>query len=205
MTVLPMFPLGLVLVPRMVLPLHVFEPRYRALMQDVLAGDGCFGVVLIERGHEVGGGDVRMRYGTRARILRAEELDDGRWIAVTVGTDRIRVQRWLEDDPYPRAEVDVMPEERAGPQAVPLRDGVATRLADVLALQAALGEGTGHPTDVSLAHDPVIASFQTVALADLTPLDAQQVLETDGVTDRLRLVSGLLDERADLLRFRLTE
>ena len=56
---LPMFPLGTVLFPYAVLPLHVFEPRYRALTEHCLAGDGCFGVVLIERGSEVGGGDTR--------------------------------------------------------------------------------------------------------------------------------------------------
>ena len=59
MAVLPMFPLGTVLLPGAVLPLHVFEPRYRQLVQDCLAGEPEFGVVLIERGSEVGGGDQR--------------------------------------------------------------------------------------------------------------------------------------------------
>ena len=56
---LPMFPLGTVLVPKAVVPLHVFEPRYQTMLVDVMAGDRKFGVVLIERGSEVGGGDVR--------------------------------------------------------------------------------------------------------------------------------------------------
>ena len=62
---LPMFPLSAVLFPHSSMPLHVFEPRYRELMRDCLAGDGRFGIVLIERGSEVGGGDERSTLGTR--------------------------------------------------------------------------------------------------------------------------------------------
>src|SRR5438309_8149216 len=92
---LPMFPLGIVLFPYFVLPLHVFEPRYRALTRDCLDGSGEFGTVLIERGHEVGGGDSRFTTGTVAHIIEAAEFDDGRWALVTVGTRRINVCEWL--------------------------------------------------------------------------------------------------------------
>ncbi|MET0884534.1 MAG: LON peptidase substrate-binding domain-containing protein, partial [Acidimicrobiales bacterium] len=100
-----MFPLGTVLFPTMLLPLHVFEPRYRALVDDCVAGDGEFGVTLIERGSEVGGGDVRTDVGTVARIVQVERFEDGRFAVAAVGTRRIRIERWLADDPYPRAEV----------------------------------------------------------------------------------------------------
>ena len=66
--------------PRSVLPLHVFEPRYRALVADCLAGSGEFGIVLIARGSEVGGGDERVGVGTVARIGDASPLSDGRWV-----------------------------------------------------------------------------------------------------------------------------
>ena len=105
-----MFPLGTVLLPSLLLPLHVFEPRYRTLVDDCVAGDGEFGVVLIERGSEVGGGDVRTDVGTVARILEVERFDDGRFAVAAVGTRRIRVERWLDDDPYPRAEVHDWPD-----------------------------------------------------------------------------------------------
>src|SRR5438067_8283912 len=103
-----MFPLGTVLFPYAVLPLHVFEPRYRALTETCLRGDGRFGVVLIERGSEVGGGDARFSVGTCARIVEAAELTDGRWVLMVLGTERLRVERWLADDPYPQAEVDTL-------------------------------------------------------------------------------------------------
>ena len=64
-----MFPLGSVLLPGVVMPLHIFEPRYRALARRCLEGDRRFGVVLIERGSEVGGGDVRCGVGTRAEVV----------------------------------------------------------------------------------------------------------------------------------------
>ena len=93
-----MFPLGSVLFPSLVLPLHVFEPRYRALITDVLAGDAEFGVCLIERGSEVGGDDVRLGVGTVAHVQEAAELPDGRWALIAVGTRRIVVDEWLPDD-----------------------------------------------------------------------------------------------------------
>ena len=101
-----MFPLGTVLFPSAVLPLHVFEPRYQALVRHCLATEPEFGVVLIERGNEVGGGDVRSAVGTVARIVQLAELDGGRFALVAVGVRRMRVQAWLPDDPYPRADVD---------------------------------------------------------------------------------------------------
>ena len=82
---LPMFPLGGVLLPGEALPLHVFEPRYRRLVHDVLAAPTPdFGVVLIERGSEVGGGDVRFGAGCLARVVRSQELPDGRWALVSL-------------------------------------------------------------------------------------------------------------------------
>lgn len=102
---LPMFPLGSVLFPFGVMPLRVFEDRYKALTKDVLAGNREFGVVLIERGSEVGGGDVRFPVATVATVLEAEPTDDGGWYLVTFGTRRIEVLAWTGDDPYPVALV----------------------------------------------------------------------------------------------------
>ncbi|GIU85752.1 MAG: hypothetical protein KatS3mg009_0267 [Acidimicrobiia bacterium] len=131
---LPMFPLGSVLFPYGVLPLHVFEPRYRVMTRQCLAGDHEFGVVLIERGSEVGGGDSRFGFGTLARIAHAHELPDGRFALTAVGLRRIRVERWLDDDPYPRAVVEVVADEPLPPDAAALRDTVVAALDELLAL-----------------------------------------------------------------------
>lgn len=199
---LPMFPLGSVLFPGMVLPLHVFEPRYRALVRDVLAGDRTFGVTLIERGHEVGGGDVRTDVGTRAQVLEAEELDDGRWVLVAVGRSRLRVVAWLPDDPYPCATVTELPEPPPGPDAVDLRERVADRLRTVLALRAELGEATV-PLATELDDDPVAGSYQAAILAGANPLDAHRLLTAASAADRLRLLLEVLDDADARLRFEL--
>ena len=198
-----MFPLGSVLFPHAVLPLHVFEPRYRTLTEECLAGDGEFGVVLIERGSEVGGGDVRFDVGTVTRILRAGRLDDGRWVLVTAGFERLRVRDWLPDEPYPRAEVERL-EDRADGDAVTRVDDVASALRRVLAFRTELGD-PGASLDVELADDPVRASFEAAAAAGLGPLDAQRLLELDDAGTRLAQLLDLLTEEAAVLEFRLSK
>jgi len=186
-----MFPLGTVLLPHMVLPLHVFEPRYRALMQQVMVDGREFGVVLIRRGHEVGGGEQRYDVGTIAHVVEAEELDDGRWLVITLGTGRVQVERWLPDAPYPLAEVRTLPDARATAPALALRDTLLPRLRRVLAMQLELGRDGVSPT-VELSDDPAVACWQVVVVAPVTPLDAQQLLAIDDHEERMRVLGELL-------------
>jgi uncharacterized protein len=199
---LPMFPLGTVLFPHMVLPLHVFEPRYRALMHDIIDGTREFGVVLISRGHEVGGGELRTDVGTTARIVQAEELDDGRWLAITVGVGRFRIDRWLPDAPYPRAVVEDLEDPTPGPQAADRLERLVPRLRRVLAMGAELGDASV-PATFDLAEDLQVACWQSAVLAPLTPLDAQRVLTAATCDDRLDAVAELLDGVEETLTFRL--
>jgi uncharacterized protein len=199
-----MFPLGTVLIPFARLPLHIFEPRYRALTRDCLAGDREFGVVLIERGHEVGGGDARFGVGTVARIVQAVEFPDGRWLVDAVGTERFRVQRWLAEDPYPAALVEALVDEEPGPEAKSLRDGVERLLRRVLALQVELGFPAPSAT-LELDTEPGRAAYQAAILSDLGPLDVQTLLEEDGPDGRLRRLHSFLEDAADLLSRRIAE
>ena len=197
-----MFPLGTVLLPSTAISLHIFEPRYRALARHCVDGDRRLGIVLIERGHEVGGGDVRFDVATRARIADALELDDGRWVMAVVGEDRVRVQRWLPEDPYPQAEVVPCVEGPVGAGAPARRDELERLLRRVLALKAELGE-PAEDVSVELSADPAVATWQAVALAPLGPMDAQRVLATDGAGDRLDLVVSMLADEAAVLAQRL--
>lgn len=201
--VMAMFPLGSVLVPTMVLPLHVFEHRYRRLVRDCVAGPQEFGVVLIERGREVGGGDVRSDVGTVARMVRAAELPDGRFALECVGTRRIRVLRWMEDAPYPRAEVEDWPDEPgpAGVDVVSLREMAVQRLRRGLELQIGLGESGPDPS-IELSDDPETASHQLAAVAPIGPHDRQQLLAAAGTVDRLLLADSLLADAVELLEAR---
>ena len=199
---LPMFPLGTVLFPSAVLPLHVFEPRYRALVRDCLAGERELGVVLIERGSEVGGGDVRSDVGTVAHIVEAQELPDGRWALTTVGARRLRVQTWLPDAPYPLAEVVDWPDPAPGPDHEELAARAVARLRRVLALAAEAGEGTA-PATVELSDDVVLAVLQAAAVAPLGPFDRQRLLAAPAPEDRARLLDELLGEAEEVLTLRL--
>ncbi|MDP9074690.1 MAG: LON peptidase substrate-binding domain-containing protein [Actinomycetota bacterium] len=208
---LPMFPLGSVLLPHAPLSLHIFEPRYRVLMFDCLRGEPTFGVVLIERGQEVGGGDMRFAVGTRSRIVEAEELADGRWIILAVGMDRIRVMSWLPDDPYPLAEVDELGEEpwsRPAEEARILAEASVVRSLSLAAeLLGRMEGGTGtaamSPPQLALAGDPLVASWQLVAAAPLASLDRQHLLELDDHAERLRQLRRMSDEQATMFAHRL--
>lgn len=201
-----MFPLGSVLFPTLPLVLHVFEERYRALARHCLDGDRELGVVLIERGQEVGGGDVRFGVGTRARIVEAVQTDDGRYGLGLVGVGRLRVDRWLPDDPYPQAEVTDLDDGHPGVDAAARRHDLERLLRRVLAMQAELGEGPPHgggPATVELAADPGVAAWQAAALAGLGPVDAQRLLEAAGAGERLDLAVSLLDDEALVLAQRV--
>jgi uncharacterized protein len=198
---LPMFPLGTVLFPHAVLPLHIFEPRYRALVDHCLAGNHEFGVVLIERGHEVGGGDERFDVGTVARIVQAGQLTDGRWMLVNVGVQRLRVLEWLPDDPYPLARVDRVDDPPA--TSADGVDEVSALLRRVLAMRVELGD-LAAPIDVALDGDPTTASYQAAALAPIGPLDAQRLLELDDAGARLTQLRDLLAEECAVLELRLS-
>jgi Lon protease-like protein len=201
---LPMFPLGTVLVPGAVLPLHIFEPRYRVLMFDCVRGEAEFGVVLIERGFEVGGADERFGVGTVARIVEAAELPDGRWVIAVLGTDRLRVAEWVPDDPYPLAMVERLADEGWDDADAEVRARAEAQVRRGLALSAELGQPVPAAT-VELAADPGVAAWQLVAIAPLGTFDKQRLLEIDGHGPRLAALAGLAEEQAMMLAYRLAE
>lgn len=200
---LPMFPLGTVLFPSMVLPLHVFEHRYRRLVRDCMATTPEMGVVLIARGHEVGGDDVRTDLGTVATIEDVVQSPDGRFGLRCIGTRRIRVRRWLDDAPYPRALVDDWPDEDDGPTAE-ARARVEGRLRSVLGLAAEVGL-TVTPATVDLDADDTVASHQMAAMAPTGPHDRQRMLAAPGPVARLAVLEAALADAAALLEARMAD
>jgi Lon protease-like protein len=196
-----MFPLGLVHFPHVALPLQVFEPRYRQLTIDCLDGDREFGVVLIERGSEVGGGDARTDVGTMTRIVDAGFNDAGLIRLDTVGVRRVRVVRWLPDDPYPLAETEDLDQAEVDPSALDEMAAAEGKVRRALAMRAELGEPT-LPFNIVLDPDPARALFQLAAIAPLGPFDKQRLLAADTV-DLLTLLAEFMDEQLVVLASRL--
>ena len=203
-----MFPLGSVLFPGMPLSLHVFEPRYRALMAACVAaaerGEAPeFGVVLIERGAEVGGGDQRFTVGTVARLTQVAQLPDGRYASMAIGTRRVSVQTWLADDPYPQAEVEDMDDAHFDPGLDQVLLGRAERVVRrCLALKEELSEA-GFPAGVELDDDPAAASWQLAAVAPVGELDQLALLRSPSCTELLTRLADLAEQEAAVLAFRL--
>ena len=196
---LPMFPVGSVLFPGAVLPLQVFEPRYRALVADVARGDGRFGVALINRGSDVGGGDERTKVGTIADLVRNGEAEDGRILIVAVGRERIRVSGWLDDDPYPRAMVEPFPEGeiRAGIDDA-IKKAAAAR-SKLLALAIEMG-ACGQNLDLDLPDDRAAAAWSLCEAAPVGSFDRQRLIEIDDAVERLHLLEQMMsDQTTDLV------
>jgi Lon protease-like protein len=201
--VLPVFPLGTVLFPHVALPLHIFEARYRVLMFDCVRGEPEFGVVLIERGSEVGGGDARFATGTVARIDAAAELPDGRWEIRVRGTQRFDVLEWLPDDPYPRARIRRRVEADLDEEGLRQLVAAEGRVRRALALKAELSEPAAPPT-VALDADPAARAWQLAAVAPLGPVDQQALLRLDDPVARLTELGRLADDEAVVLAYRLS-
>jgi Lon protease-like protein len=182
----------------MPLQLQIFEERYVRMVEQCLASGSGFGVVLIERGSEVGGGDVRSDFGTLAVIEDSQKFADGTWSLLAAGTRRLRIVEWLEDSPYPRAIVAGW-DERIAPFDASLHvQGCAEQL--FAYLQRVTPEGSNVGVDFSrLSDDPSEATWQLCSISPIGPLDRQRLLACAEVGDRLELLSTLLAEQHELL------
>jgi uncharacterized protein len=208
MTITPMFPLESVRLPGEELPLRIFEPRYSALIRDCLAGDRVFGVVLIAAGREVGGGEARCDVGALAHIVTAQEHGEGRYLIGCEMRERIRVQQWHDDDPYPRATIEPWPDEPGrivtGDEIVDVEDRLMALFERIAASRQAQlpsrGELLGEPEP---GDD---AGKRLYALASRVPMgqaDRYAVLEAPSAAARLDALSDAVETVAAMVEFQL--
>jgi len=189
MSEIAMFPLGSVLFPHMPLLLRVFEERYLVMLARMLESETTgFGVVLIERGQEVGGGEKRFGYGTVARIAQLGE-QEGTVAVVAQGERRFEVVEWLEDDPHPRAVIRELPELDWDDSLQPLRERAESTVRRTLALASEFAD-LPWSSDVELSRDPATAAWQIAAIAPLGPLDQVALL---GSTSMEQLLGSVID------------
>lgn len=207
---LPMFPLQSTHLPGETLPLRIFEPRYSRLVQDCLAADDpVFGVVLISQGREVGGGDIRSDVGVLARIT--EWVDDGfgQYQLVALAGERIRVTRWLPDDPYPLAETEPWPDE-PGPAVSPERIGeVVDRILALYRLVADAAGGRLRPdvlaVDAETADDPSRHIYTLAARVPMGQADRYAVLSAPTLAARVDALIDGIETVTAMVEFQLSE
>jgi uncharacterized protein len=188
-----MFPLGSVLFPYMPLRLRVFEERYLIMLAELLRNeDARFGVVLIERGWEVGGGEQRFGVGTIAEItqLGAQEGFVG---LIAQGGKRFEVTQWLEDAPHPRAEVRELADLEWDIGLSELRDQTEHLVRRTLAAASEFAENVW-PADIELSSNPLAAAWQLAAIAPLSAIDQIALLRSTSLGELLGRVSRLTRE-----------
>ena len=190
---LPLFPLDTVLFPKQVLPLHIFEERYKTMIGRCIEEGAPFGVVLIRSGNQVGGDAVPHDVGTTARIARVQRLPDGKINLITLGRDRFRVLSLDRSEPFLTGEVEYLVSEAAEGGAVPREaDRVAALFAEQFRLVMAVSNQWTRELNLPGEAD-ALADF--VAAQIEVPADVkQELLETLSVLDRLRRESELLGE-----------
>lgn len=211
--ILPMFPLGTPLLPGRLLPLRIFEPRYVSLLRQCLQQDSPeFGVVLIERGFEVGGGDQRTMIGTVAGILEALPRPTGDFGVISYGRRRFQVVEWLPDDPHPWARVVDWPDPDEGEMDVRDPHGEYRRLVarvverlgaildsiDPTAREPEVLERLVESVETSA---PTQISFALSALAPFGAADQYRLLRSSGVRERLSVMLELFDDLEAIIRF----
>jgi uncharacterized protein len=184
-TVIPVFPLGSVLLPAMPLVLRVFEERYLKMMGTILEQETPhFGVVLIERGSEVGGGDHRFDHGTLAQVLQVE-APDGPLAVVASGAERFRVLEWLPEDPYPQARVELLDEFSRDDISVSDLEATEKIVRDTLATVADTGADLTWSHDLELSEDTSEKVWQLAGISPLGPLDHYDFLAAPTCDDLL--------------------
>jgi len=199
MPVIPMFPLGSILLPAMPLSLRIFEERYLKLLGELIIEDEAeFGVVLIERGAEVGGGDKRLEIGTLASVTDIGTLDQFYGIE-SVGAQRFRVNAWLPDNPYPMADVDFLPDLIWDDSLMPSRVHLETKVRNLLAFASEFGDLPYGP-DTELSDDPMDACWQLAGVLPVGGLDTFDLLQSQSAEELISNTYELVNALGEALK-----
>lgn len=208
---LPLFPLGTVLFPGLVLPMHIFEPRYRTLVRDLmnLPADQTreFGVVAIKEGWEVqasgpggltaGGSLTLYEVGCTAEIRQITEHPDGRFDLVTVGRRRFRTKQLVDEPaPYLVGELDFLGEPTGDEQ---LAEHLSTGVLELFQRYITLMRQQAPEVGEQLPDRPGVLSYLVAASAALSLEDRQRLLAAEDTVRRLRAERGLLRREVTLL------
>lgn len=194
-----MFPLGSVLLPAMPLPLRIFEPRYLKLLGDLMGSENPeFGVVLIERGTEVGGGDQRMQIGTIASVINIGTTEEFYGLE-SVGTQRFKVTNWLPDDPYPLAVIELIPDLIWGNSLLEAKNQLETRVRQLLAFASEF-TNLQFGAAVELSDDPMDSCWQLAGILPIGELDQLDLLSSESAEELIARTNEIVTTADQTLR-----
>ena len=196
--VTPMFPLGSVLFPSMPLTLRIFEERYLKLLGDLMGAESpAFGVVLVSRGSEVGGDDGRMSIGTVASVTQIGTTDEFLGLE-SFGSQRFSVNEWLPDDPYPIAEIEMIPDLVWDDTLMPARVHLETSVRKLLAFASEFGE-LQFGADIELSEDPMSACWQLAGILPIGELDRYDLLTSQSAEELIAQTYAIVTTADDTL------
>jgi uncharacterized protein len=200
---LPLFPLGTVLYPGLLLPLHIFEERYRQLVRDLQAGPPPqrFGVIAIRKGRETGVDGISALYevGCTATLRRVTERDDGRFDLVTVGTERFRLAELDQSQPYLQGQVDLLAEE-TGDETAAATAAQAVQVTFRTYLDALATQAAAQVSVPDLPDEPVLLSYLVASSVIVDLSDRQALLAEPNALTRLTAERALLSREISMLR-----
>ncbi len=200
---IPLFPLNVVLFPGGFLPLHIFEERYKLMIQRCLDDESEFGVVLIRSGVEVGGNAEPHSVGTAAHIVNVKKEDDGRMNIMVAGRERFRIDSVLLRQPYMEAVVEVLDDDSPGSPEADLVSDVRQAVEEQIRLLHGLRGGWVR--EPNTPEDPVELSWLVCTLLQADNDVKQALLEESSTSARLRAQLPLLRSNAAVLRERIAE
>src|SRR6266566_5971321 len=200
---LPLFPLGTVLYPGLLLPLHVFEERYRRLVHDLLGGPEprAFGVIAIRKGRETGvdGVPALHEIGCTATLREVRQRQDGRFDLVTVGTQRFRLVELVGSRPYLQAEVELLGED-TGEEPAAAAAAQTVQRGFLAYLDALAARGVAKVSVPDLPDEPVLLSYLVAASMIIDLPDKQILLAEPDALHRLTAERALLSRETTMLR-----
>lgn len=187
---IPLFPLNTVLFPGQLLPLHIFEHRYRQMVADCLDAQQSFGVVLIRTGLEVGSIATPYSIGTTAKIIQSETLPDGRLNILCVGESRFNILGTHTDQPYLSGTIDLWPWQPVQARTVQSSmERIRTRLSRYLQLLSKLISSS---IQIDLPDDPANLANLAAAILQIEANEKQQLLSTSSIGELLNRIDILL-------------
>ncbi len=192
----PLFPLGTVLFPQMVLPLYIFEQRYRQMISECVKNNSPFGVILLQEGDEVQETTSSepaqpCAVGTLARITEVARLDDGRMLITSVGTERFRLMEYRNDKPYMTGDIELWPDDGVDeallqPQVSQVQAAFQNYLKVLMELAGKQVQGLDVPSE------PDVRSYLVPTWLYIGMPEKQKLLELPGPAQRLQAELNIL-------------